>query len=110
MRKKIETGEWEVDKSGNRFRRVGKSIEYAPVITVCSVEEIQEEQPKTKISCPLFSVCNETCAFYGENGCGLVTGNPPTTGKHCPFSIRTNFHFNCNENCALWALCGKEAK
>lgn len=119
MRKKIETGEWEVDEQGRHFRRVGNSIEYAPTITtsygIFPMGEVPEpkateaKKPKTCGDCPFRSKCTTQCARYTESGCGLVTGAAPAAGKRCPFGDAHN-PLICNEKCALWALCSKEAK
>ena len=115
MRKKIETGEWEVDERGRRFRRVGNSIEYAPTITttygefeVGSVPTpkniITAERPKPPKDCPFLSKCTTKCARYRESGCGLVTGEAPTIGGRCPFGNKVN-PTTCKDACAFWELC-----
>lgn len=120
MRKKIEVGEWEVDEHGRRFRCVGTAIEYPPTITTTYGEFemgsvppppkiVEAERPKTWGECPFLSRCTTQCARYTESGCGLVTGAAPATGKRCPFSD-SHSPVICTENCALWALCSKEAK
>lgn len=114
MRKKIETGEWEVDERGRHFRRVGNSIEYAPTITtsygIFPMGEVPEpkateaKKPKTWGDCPFRSKCTTQCARYTESGCGIVTGAPPVTGQRCPFADK-HFFTTCKETCALWTLC-----
>lgn len=45
MTKQVETGEWEVDESGKRFRRIGNTLEYEMEVFVngCYVPASQAE-------------------------------------------------------------------
>lgn len=107
---------WETDERGRKFRRVGTSIEYAPTITtsygvfpmgeVPEPREVKEKKPKEWGDCPFNSKCTPNCARYAESGCGLVTGEPPTIGRRCPFGDKLT-PTRCGQDCALWPLCNR---
>ena len=115
--------EWQVDERGRRFRRIGACIEYEPdvVSTFGSFpksvyDRIEKPEPDSLAPireqhkrCPFskLALCSDECARYTKNGCGLVTGAAPTTGKRCPICDAHN-PLMCTENCALWALCKRK--
>lgn len=103
MKSEITPGEWQVDKFGRRFRKVGNIIEYEMELVTSNgtfpssqASEIgsrmREERQKQienemrKASKPLFcpikalknsygSMCDrEVCAFYTGESCGLKGG------------------------------------
>lgn len=117
--------EWETDKNGRRFRRIGACIEYEPTITIDGVEIPQSEaesfnrrrrayqEQMNKIpaqethSCPfqsgLSNRCDHKCALY-LGGCALpqlITGAPmaDTKGRKCPINRALQM---CNESCVLY--------
>ena len=93
--------EWQYDKWGKKYRKVGNCIEYAPTITVDGVEVYQDEleefhkrnrevqqkwreeealkaqQTRTDKICPLQDAlhiqkkCSTDCAMYTATGCAM---------------------------------------
>lgn len=125
-RKEIRVGEWELDKYGRKFRRVGNAIEYAPeIMTTGGIvraddleahnermkqererqeqerREKREKEPKGR--CPLkhstIVKCESTCVLYDGSGCMLASGRAETdtAGKTCPFTGG-----QCNDVCMLY--------
>ena len=123
-----EPGEWETDKNGRRFRRVGTSIEYEMEINGVpqSVflesnrrmkeqreKQLKEEQAKAaeraalRRNCPFKDSNNritdcdrEKCALFLD-GCTLARLTPAkdTEGLQCPFD---NYRRKCRTDCALY--------
>lgn len=112
-----EPGEWEVDSSGKRFRRVGGCIEYEPTILTShgtltqrqlaemnarakdkpSFVPVQTEPPK---DCPfkrgVHTNCDkEACAWYTGDRCAEKCPHP-APGKKCPYKNTA-----CADDCAL---------
>lgn len=121
-----EPGEWETDKNGRRFRRVGTSIEYEMEINGVpqSVflesnrrmkeqreKQLKEEQAKAaeraaqRRNCPfsdgMQTDCKrEACALFMD-GCTLarLTAAADTQGKQCPLN---RYRQKCRTDCALY--------
>lgn len=113
-RKEIRIGEWEIDRYGRRFRRVGNAIEYAPEIVTTGgtvraddleahnrrmkqerdrqEQERQEKQAREpKGRCPLknahMSRCESDCVLYDGSACmlaGKASIGEDTARKYCP--------------------------
>ena len=124
-RKEITVGDWQVDETGRRYRKVGDCIEYAMQITTTHgtmyADELQNlnkhlqeqpapvpEKPKTidKL-CPLKAFkggmnvkCDVNCTFYNGTGCRFGGADPEritdTKNKNCPFVGK------CSDGCALY--------
>lgn len=125
-RKEIRIGEWEIDRYGRKFRRVGNAIEYAPEImttggTVRADDlekhnkrmkqererqeqerrEKREKEPKGR--CPLkrstITKCESTCVLYDGDACMLASGRAEidTAGKTCLLTGG-----QCNDACMLY--------
>jgi len=119
--------EWETDKYGKRFRRVGSCIEYEPTVMIDGIEVPQSEvesfnemrrksfekvkeasaQDQELHNCPfhdgLSTKCDHKCALY-QGACTLpqlITGAPvaDTQGRACP--IRRS-HRLCDSSCILY--------
>ncbi len=101
MSKQIETGEWEVDKNGKRYRRIGGSIEYEMEYWIGGIcvpesqldaftkarkeseerlkqeekEKLRAEQARPKHNCPfadgMQTLCKSDCALFRDDGCIL---------------------------------------
>ena len=118
--------EWQVDKDGRRFRKIGNSIEYEMMVRIDGNEipqsqlndyherkkKLEEQKPKeqtvyfTGKICPfkvgknsMKTLCIRECAFF-DNGCIIAKTdlNPlrESKGSYCPIT-RT-----CKESCALY--------
>lgn len=120
--------EWQYDKLGRKYRRVGNSIEYAPTVTVDGIEVYQdeleehhrrnkeaaqrfleEEQRKaqkldTGKICPLqdplhiATKCRTDCAFYTDTGC-IMKRRPAQDDTK---GKRCPYMRTCQESCALY--------
>ena len=112
----FESGSWEVDEHGRRFRRIGPgAIEYQmtvstgygtfPIGEVPKPKATEAPKPKAWGTCPFNSKCSQNCARYTETGCGIVTGAAPAIGRRCPFGDKVN-PTRCSEDCAFWTMCG----
>lgn len=123
-RKEMQIGEWQVDSTGRRYRKVGDCIEYAMEITTThgtmyadelnrfnkqlNEQQVPKQEPRTiDKTCPIktFKVtsyvnCDVKCAFFNGTGCRFGVADPEhiteTKGKYCPFM------FKCSERCALY--------
>ena len=123
-----EPGEWQTDKYGKRYRKVGNCIEYEPEINGIpqSVffrsqkaqkeqreKQLKEEQARAaekaarRRNCPFIESnsrntdCTlEACALYMD-GCTLARLTPAkdTEGLQCPFS---RYRHKCRKDCALY--------
>lgn len=113
-------GEWQIDKDGRKFRKVGNSIEYATRITTTrgtyyeddikagilskdTPADPQEAAPKTRTNCPFKKgvkpACSDECAFYRGSGCAFKgDSGVKTEGRYCPFT-----NGPCMDTCALYA-------
>lgn len=126
-RKEIRIGEWEIDRYGRKFRRVGNAIEYAPEIVTTGgtvraddleahnkrmkqerdrqEQERREKQAKEpKGRCPLkhstIAKCESTCVLYDGDACMLAGKASPgedTAGKMCPLLGGL-----CNDACMMY--------
>lgn len=124
-------GEWQTDKKGRRFRKVGNIIEYEMEIYTsgavvpqsqmaahtAQVEEgkrrrLEEERKKEaeaiKVNCPLMSgiqtTCKgEACALF-LNGCALaqLTGGQPAKDTQGLTCPLGQYKTKCRTDCALY--------
>lgn len=113
MGKDIEVSEWEIDKSGRRYRRIGNCVEYEPTIltTAGTMTESQRkkfaegaknkkglvalpEQKKPKL-CPFrgFKGCRSDCILFSGDGCSMGESVNPS-GRYCPV-VRKNCVHEC---------------
>lgn len=128
---KIDVSEWQTDKDGRRFRRIGNCIEYEPVIKIDGIEipqselaeyhqrrkEVERERkeaeqtrpepPKTK-NCPfsdgMQTACTrDKCALY-VNGCAIPQLiNTPARKDTIGLQCPLNkYHRACRTDCALY--------
>ena len=124
-----EPGEWETDKNGRRFRRVGNCIEYEPEINgipqsvFFASQKRQAEQRAAELerekkeaaeraakrrNCPFIDsngrntdCSREACALFIGESCTLARLTPAqdTEGLQCPFS---RYRHKCRKDCALY--------
>lgn len=123
-----EPGEWQTDKYGRRYRKVGNCIEYEPEINgipqsaFFANQKRQAEQRAAELerekkeaaeraarrrNCPFIDSngrntdCSlEACALYMD-GCTLARLTPAkdTEGLQCPFD---RYKHKCRKDCALY--------
>ena len=127
-----EPGEWQTDKYGKRYRKVGNCIEYEPEINgipqsvffrsqkaqkEADAKRYAEERRKAaeraaqRRNCPfrdsnsMNTDCErEKCALFVD-GCTLarLTAAKATEGLQCPFS---KYNYKCRTDCALYNVTG----
>lgn len=123
-----EPGEWQTDKYGKRYRKIGNCIEYEPEINgipqsvffrsqkaqkerdrIAREQEQKEaaEKAARRRNCPFIDSngrntdCSlEACALYMD-GCTLARLTPAkdTEGLQCPFD---RYRHKCRKDCALY--------
>ena len=119
-------GKWQYDEHGKKFRMVGNTKEYAPVITTTvgtmyrdeaaeRLRRIKEDsdrkepkaEKKPQRDCPfklcrngLNNKCDTECVFFEDTACIFAKADTSPTmdtqGRYCPIA-RT-----CRTNCALY--------
>lgn len=124
-----EPGEWQTDKYGRRYRKVGNCIEYEPEINgipqsvFFASQKRQAEQRAAELerekreaaeraakrrNCPFIDsngrntdCSREACALFIGESCTLARLTPAkdTEGLQCPFD---RYKHKCRKDCALY--------
>ena len=89
-------GEWEVDKDGRRFRRVGNCIEYAMTISTVGAGEVYADQlPEIQKH-----LKEQQEADRKREAAALAAAY---TGRECPFKVgRNNMKCSCEKSCSFY--------